>query len=110
MNETRQVGDKIARAAVASGLEPEFLEPFVGNLLSHNETGLSQVPGVTPEIIQAGAQAFLKTFVTGFQHVWATAAAFVALSAIGEDILMLKLRDIVGSANVFNSYSCNFPG
>ena len=83
VQETQPVGEKVARAAISAGLPPASVEQFVGYILSHNETGLAEVPGVTPEIIHSGVQALLKTFVAGFQHVWATAAALVAVSAIG---------------------------
>lgn len=80
----RHVGQRVAKAALGAGLQPDSVERFVGNILGHNETGLSQMRGVTPEIIQAGRNAMLDTYVQGFQNVWATAAAFVGLSAIGQ--------------------------
>ncbi|KAH6885316.1 major facilitator superfamily domain-containing protein [Thelonectria olida] len=81
-DETSQAGDRIAQAALEAGLPGSSLEQFVGNLIRHNETGVQQAPGVTPEIVEAGLDALVGTFVKGFQHVWITAAAFVSLAVI----------------------------
>ncbi|KAF7561383.1 hypothetical protein G7046_g2767 [Stylonectria norvegica] len=80
-HELRQAGGKIAQAVLNDGLPAESVDQFVDSMLSHNETAIAQVPGVTPEIVQSGLHVLFKSYVAGFQHVWTTAAAFVALSA-----------------------------
>jgi len=65
------------------GLPPQEVGPFIGALTSHNDAALFQLPGVTPQMVGAAAQALLGTFTTGFQHVWIAASAFVAVAAIG---------------------------
>ncbi|KAK3330756.1 major facilitator superfamily domain-containing protein [Apodospora peruviana] len=75
------VGDNIAGAVIPSGLAPDNVGPFIGALTSHNQTALGMIPGVTPEIIGAGANALLDTFVVAFRHVWIAGAAFVGLAA-----------------------------
>ncbi|KAK7408177.1 hypothetical protein QQX98_009644 [Neonectria punicea] len=81
-NEVSNVGKRVADAALQAGLPAESVGRFLENILSHNETGVAQVPGVTPAIIESGVNALLKTYVTGFQNVWITSAAFVALSTV----------------------------
>jgi hypothetical protein len=86
-DETSHAGDRIAQAALAAGLPTSSLEQFVGNLMHHNETGVQQTPGVTPDIVEAGLNVLLGTFAKGFQHVWITAAAFVSLAVVGGYLL-----------------------
>ncbi|KAK3360441.1 major facilitator superfamily domain-containing protein [Lasiosphaeria hispida] len=76
------VGDNIAAAVVPLGLPLSSLGPFIGALTAHDNESLFQIPGVTPQIVGAGADALLATFSTGFKHVWITAACFVAFAAI----------------------------
>ncbi|KAH7126312.1 major facilitator superfamily domain-containing protein [Dactylonectria estremocensis] len=79
-NALSQLAGDVADAATETGLPGESVGQFVYSMLRHNQTGLAQVPGVTPAIIESGAHVFQYTHVKGFQHVWITAAAFVALS------------------------------
>ncbi|KAI5467908.1 major facilitator superfamily domain-containing protein [Mariannaea sp. PMI_226] len=81
-DETSHAGNRVAEAAVKAGLPTGSLEKFVESIISHNETAVQKTPGVTPVIIKAGHQALLSNYVTGFQHVWITAAAFVAIAAV----------------------------
>lgn len=104
-DETRHLGDRIAIAVLNAGLPPDSVVPFVANMLSRNETGLAQVPGVTPRVIEFGLGALSDTYVKGFQHVWATAAAFVGLSAIGKcihwEVDLFRQLTCVSSAAAF---------
>lgn len=77
-----KVGDNVASAVVPLGLSPKHLEDFIAGLGSHNSTLLESIPGVTPEVITVGMNAYLDTFVKGFQHVWIAAACFVAVAAV----------------------------
>jgi len=76
------VPDNIAKAVIPAGLSPDNLGQFIGALTSHNQTALGLVPGVTPKIIEEGANALLDTFVLAFRHVWIAAACFVGLAAV----------------------------
>ncbi|KAK0730238.1 major facilitator superfamily domain-containing protein [Lasiosphaeris hirsuta] len=76
------VGDNIASAVLPQGLAPENLGAFIGALTANNQTTLSSIPGVTPQIIGGGANALLGTFLTSFRHVWIAGACFVALAAV----------------------------
>ncbi|KAI0128994.1 major facilitator superfamily domain-containing protein [Xylariales sp. AK1849] len=76
------LGDNIAHAATAAGLPAESVPDFITDLAAQNTTALLTVPGVTPDIIQAGAGALLGTYASGFHNVWVSAVAFVSLAAI----------------------------
>ncbi|KAF7561126.1 hypothetical protein G7046_g3004 [Stylonectria norvegica] len=77
----KKLPDNVAKAAISNGLSTNSIEDFVGALLSRNTTALLAVPGVTPEIIQAGANASLDTYSMGFRNVWIAATCFVVLAA-----------------------------
>lgn len=81
-----KIGDNIANAVIPEGLSPDDLPGFIVALTGHNNTAVASIPGVTPEITQAGTVAMLNTYVQGFQHVWTAAACFVALASIGKFI------------------------
>lgn len=76
------MGDNIAKAVIPKGLSPDALPAFIGALNAHNETALVAIPGVTPEIIGAGANALLDTYALGFRYVWIAASCFVAIACI----------------------------
>jgi ABC-type iron transport system FetAB permease component len=76
------MGDNIAEAVLPLGLSLDSLGPFIGALNAHDTVALGSIPGVTPEIIFAGADALLDTFVSGFRTVWIAAACFVALATV----------------------------
>ncbi|KAK9417630.1 putative Major facilitator superfamily domain-containing protein [Seiridium unicorne] len=81
-DEMKHLGENIAEAVIPDGLSPDALGDFIAALSGRNETALESIPGVTPQIISAGAQAILDTYVQAFRHVWIAAACFVALAAI----------------------------
>ncbi len=72
---------KITGAVLPLGLPDDSLLAFLGALTTGDETALANIPGVTPEIIAAGAQALQQAYNRAFSYVWATAGActFVAL-------------------------------
>lgn len=95
------LGDNVAQAVVAAGMLPRVSSPIIYNsfviglptsfipylitdLIAQNTTALLTVPGVSPDIIGAGAAALLDTYAASFKNVWVTAIAFVALAAIGK--------------------------
>lgn len=81
-DQLNRIPENVAAAVLPKGLSPDDLPAFIGALSAHNETALAHVPGVTPAIIGAGAEALLDTFVTAFSHVWIAAACFVGLAAV----------------------------
>ncbi|KAK3377462.1 major facilitator superfamily domain-containing protein [Podospora didyma] len=76
------LGDNIVKAVMPLGLPPQSIGPFIGALAAHDDAGLFQIPGVSPRIVGAGAEALLETFSTGFKNVWITASCVVAFAAI----------------------------
>lgn len=66
------------------GLPTSSVPEFITDLTAQNSTALLSVPGVSPEIIGAGARALLDTYAASFHNVWVTAVGFVALAAIGK--------------------------
>ena len=83
----------IAGAVVPAGLDPKNVPALVGALVSHNQTAVAAVPGVTPEIAGQGVAALLDTFVASFKNVWITASCFVALAAIGTSAIPSEPSD-----------------
>lgn len=81
-DQMKRIPENIAKAVVPLGLAPDSIKPFVGALSSHNQTALLAVPGVNPDIIQAGLGAFLDTHVLGFRNVWIAGSGFVAVAAV----------------------------
>lgn len=75
--------ENIAKAVLPAGLAPENLPALIGALSAHNTTAISEIPGVTPEIITKGANALLDTYAVSFRHVWISAACFVAVATVG---------------------------
>ncbi|KAI2638697.1 major facilitator superfamily domain-containing protein [Hypomontagnella submonticulosa] len=76
------LGDNIAQAVAGAGLPSGSVAEFVTDFTAQNSTGLLAVPGVTPEIIAAGTEAFRETYKLGFYNVWVTAVAFISFAAV----------------------------
>ncbi|KAK1496159.1 PEP5 [Colletotrichum tamarilloi] len=78
----------IAAAVLPLGLPQTSLGQFIGLLVAHDNAALSQVEGVTLDIIQAGAGALLQTYSLGFRYVWIAAGSITAVAAIGAFFLV----------------------
>lgn len=78
------LGDNIAQAVIPLGLNPRDVGAFIGALTAHNDAALFKIPGVTPQMAQAGGHALLDTYASGFKNVWTAASCFVGLAAIRE--------------------------
>lgn len=72
----------ISTAAVEAGLPQSSLGAFIGALTSDNSTALSGVPGVTPNIINAGVGALKHAYADGLRVVYTIAAPFGAVACI----------------------------
>ncbi|KAH8666567.1 major facilitator superfamily domain-containing protein [Xylariales sp. PMI_506] len=77
-----KLGDNIANAVIPAGLPPSDVGAFIGALTARNETALGLIDGITPQIIEAGSDALLDTYVAAFRVVWIAAGCFVAVAAI----------------------------
>lgn len=75
---------KIAAATLPLGLPKKSLGALIAALEANNQTAVALVPGVTPQIITAGAGALLDTFAVSFRYVWVAAGAFALIAIIGK--------------------------
>jgi hypothetical protein len=75
-------GTKIAEAVLPLGLPISSLPAFIRDLTAQNSTGLMLIPGVTPQIIGAGAGGLLEAYSIGFRFVWVAAGCFTAIAAV----------------------------
>jgi hypothetical protein len=80
------MGDNIGKALIEAGLPPAYVAQFVEDLLAQNKSGLGDIPGTTPAIIESGVSALLDTYVSGFRNVWVSALCFIVLAAIGTNV------------------------
>ncbi|KAK7457499.1 hypothetical protein CaCOL14_001479 [Colletotrichum acutatum] len=78
----------IAAAVLPLGLPQTSLGQFIGLLVAHDNAALSQVEGVTLDVIQAGAGALLQTYSLGFRYVWIAAGSITVAAAIGAFFLV----------------------
>ncbi|KAI1840240.1 hypothetical protein JX266_013551 [Neoarthrinium moseri] len=85
---TANLGHNIAEAVLPLGLPMSSLGQFIGSLTAQDTAGLLKVPGVSPEIIQAGAGALLQTYSVAFRWVWTAAGAFTVVAAIAAMFLV----------------------
>lgn len=82
--QTAHIPDNVASAALAAGLPSSSVKQFVTYITSHDNTGISIIPGVNDKIVAAGTKALLETYVQAFRYVWLSAIPFLAVAAIGE--------------------------
>jgi hypothetical protein len=80
---TNNLGPKIAEAVLPLGLPAASLPEFIGDLTAQNIEGLFKIPGVTPDIVQAGAGGLLEAYSLGFRFVWVAAGCFTVVAAVG---------------------------
>lgn len=78
---TPRLPEYIAQYAIKAGLPISSAEAFVGALLAAPEQ-LAEVPGVTPEIIQAGAMGSRWAYAAALQHVWLVSITFGAVAIV----------------------------
>jgi MFS family permease len=78
-----QIPKKIAAATLPLGLPPSSLGQLIGGLASNDPAALAHIPGATPQIIGAGAQALIEAYAIGFRDCYIAAACFSALSILG---------------------------
>jgi hypothetical protein len=72
----------VAEAALGAGLPKSSLGAFIGALTANDAAALSNVPGVTPSIINLSVNALKNAFADGLRVVFIIAAPFGALACI----------------------------
>jgi len=80
----------VADAVLVLGLPPTSLGPLLADLAAQNVEGLSSIPGVTPQIIEAAVRALDQAYADGIRIVWIIAAVIGALAAV----LVPLLKDL----------------
>ena len=81
---TTQISSKVVPAVLGLGLPPSSLEMFIPALMANDQAALAEIPGVTPAIIGAAAQALVDGYAIAFRNVWITAAVFLFVAIIGK--------------------------
>ena len=72
----------VSKAALEAGLPPQSLSSFIPALTSNDTPAISHVPGITPAIIEAGAQALKQAFANSLRVVYIIAAPLGVLACI----------------------------
>jgi hypothetical protein len=85
---SKHLGSNIASAVMPLGLSPNVLGQFIAALSAEDEEALTEIPGVTPEIIAAGLHGLKSTFLISYRYVWIAAGAFAFVAAIGSCFLI----------------------
>jgi hypothetical protein len=97
-----EVPRKVAAAAeMFNGFDEANLGQLIKGLTSHNATLLESIPGVTPELIEAGTAAVTKGNSLAFRNVWIAATTFCAVVAIGECLLQMSHHLLITVACAF---------
>jgi hypothetical protein len=73
----------VASAAINAGLPPTSVKAFVSALLEKDQTALMQIPGISLQIIGAGAAAAKQAFADSLRVVYLIAVPFGVLACIG---------------------------
>lgn len=79
-----KIPSKVSKAAISLGLDPKYVGELIGGLTEGNSTLLGEIPGITPEIIEAGGYGIKKAYTLAFRYCWITAASFAALAVLGK--------------------------
>ena len=75
---------KVIAAAVAEGLPAQEVGRLLGDLVSGNTTDLTNIPGITPVIIEASVSAVKHAYLDSFHAVWYAGCAFATIGIIGK--------------------------
>ena len=79
-----QLPKKIAAAVLPLGLPPTSIGGLIGALTTQNQALLAKIPGVTPPIIGAAANALLQAYSVSFRYCWIAAACFCFVAVVGK--------------------------
>lgn len=74
----------VAAAVSPLGLPESSLGHFLEALNARDDEMMSQVPGVTGDIVEAGIHALKACYAIGFRNIWIVATAFCVLATVGK--------------------------
>lgn len=89
------VPSRVAAAVLPLGLDPTQLPGFIAALAAGSAEALAAIPGVTPEIIGAAAQALRQGYSVAFRNVWITAACFTVPGVVRK-LIFRECHDLIG--------------
>lgn len=72
----------VAAAAAKAGLPTASIPAFVQALAAQKTEQLGEIPGVSPEIIQAGVRALKQAYADAIRNVFIIAAPFVLVATV----------------------------
>lgn len=78
-----KLASKVGAAAISHGLPPSSLGQLLGALTANDQQALRNIPGITPQIIQASVLAMKEAFNIAFRHVYIMSAAMSGVVLIG---------------------------
>lgn len=86
----------VASAATQAGLSANTARQFAQILMqtSGNSSAVAFLPGITPEIINAGSLARLDSIALAYRYIWITGIPFMLMATTG------VYDDYVGSSVV----------
>jgi hypothetical protein len=82
----------IGAAVLPLGLPASSLPEFIGDIIAQNSAGLATVPGVTPQIIDAGVRGSYEAYCIGFRFIWVAAACFTVPAVVCKFHLAFSLN------------------
>lgn len=75
----------VASAATQAGLSADTAQEFAQILMqtSGNSSAVAFLPGITPEIINAGSVARLDSIALAYRYIWITGIPFMLMATTG---------------------------
>ncbi|KAI5450883.1 hypothetical protein NCC49_002624 [Naganishia albida] len=73
---------QIAPRVIKLGFNPQYLGALIGGLSSQNIPAVSQIPGITPQIIGAGVAGLKMAFINATKYIWIFGIALSGLAAV----------------------------
>lgn len=74
--------DRVAAAALAAGLPESSVPALIQDLVAHATDALSEIPGITADIINASVAALLSAYLDSFRYIWIVLTAIAAAGLI----------------------------
>ena len=79
---TANLGPKIAGAVLPLGLPISSLSSLIEALAANDQSAIPSIPGITPQIIRAGAGGLFEAYSIGFRFVWISAGCFTVVAVV----------------------------
>lgn len=93
----------VASAVTQAGLSADTAQQFAQILMqtSGNSSAVAFLPGITPEIINAGSVARLNSIALAYRYIWITGIPFMLMATTG------VYNDYLGTSSlVIDTDSC----